>query len=126
MRSITIDLAGDEGGVRVAAGFACIALTFEQLEQVGLQADQLAVEATIGRRQTVRRVRRALTGALQSSAFDATCHGSHVDSSNCILYNSQTGDLFFDHDGSGTAHQAMRFANIANHASVSASDFLIA
>ena len=64
-------------------------------------------------------------GSLQSSAFDVIGQGSHIDPSDRILYNAQTGDLFFDQDGSGTAHQAIRFANIANHASLNASDFLI-
>lgn len=65
------------------------------------------------------------TGTLSSSAFGLIGRGAHVDSSDRILYNAQTGDLYFDQDGSGTAHQAIRFANIANHASLSASDFLV-
>ena len=65
-------------------------------------------------------------GSLQASAFE-TFGGwsSHINSNDRILYNAQTGDLFFDQDGSGTAHQAIRFANIANHAGLGASDFLI-
>ena len=64
-------------------------------------------------------------GSLASSAFNMLGRGSHVDSSDRILYNAHSGDLFFDRDGSGTVYDAIRFAKIANNASLSASDFLI-
>jgi Ca2+-binding RTX toxin-like protein len=64
-------------------------------------------------------------GSLQSAAFKVLEWGSHVDSSDRILYNAQSGDLFFDRDGSGTTYDAIRFADIANKVSLSASDFLI-
>jgi Ca2+-binding RTX toxin-like protein len=64
-------------------------------------------------------------GSLQSSAFKVLGWGSHVDADDRVLYSAYTGDLFFDQDGSGTAYHAIRFANIANNAGLSASDFLI-
>jgi Ca2+-binding RTX toxin-like protein len=64
-------------------------------------------------------------GTLASSALRMLGRGSHVDSSDRILYNAHSGDLFFDRDGNGTVHDAIRFATVANNASLSASDFLI-
>lgn len=65
-------------------------------------------------------------GSLSSSAFEMIGgRGSHVDSSDRILYDAQTGDLFFDQDGSGRTYQPIRFVNIADHATLHASDFLV-
>ena len=64
-------------------------------------------------------------GALLSSAFKLLGSGSQVDANDRILYDARTGDLFFDQDGSSTAYNAICFANVANKAHLSASDFLI-
>jgi Ca2+-binding RTX toxin-like protein len=65
-------------------------------------------------------------GTLSASAFkDLGHHGATADASDRILYNSDTGDLFFDADGSGNGAAAILFANIGRHTALSANDFLI-
>ena len=48
-----------------------------------------------------------------------------VDSSDRILYDSRTGDLFFDRDGSGTQYDAVKFAVIENLETLTYRDFLV-
>src|SRR5262249_44168614 len=65
-------------------------------------------------------------GFLSASAFkDLGLHDATVDSSDRILYDSDTGDLFFDADGSGNGFAAILFANVGRHTALSAGDFLI-
>jgi Ca2+-binding RTX toxin-like protein len=65
-------------------------------------------------------------GPLSASAFkDLGHHGATVDASDRILYNSDTGDLFFDADGSGGGFSAILFANVGRHTSLGAADFTV-
>jgi Ca2+-binding RTX toxin-like protein len=48
-----------------------------------------------------------------------------VDADDRILYDSTTGDLFFDRDGSGTTYEAVKFAVIENLEPLSYRDFLV-
>ncbi len=61
-------------------------------------------------------------GALSASAFFAGA-GSH-DTTDRIIYNSSTGALYFDSDGSGGAQQT-QFATLSAHLPLSASSFII-
>jgi Ca2+-binding RTX toxin-like protein len=61
-------------------------------------------------------------GALPSAAFHIGT-GAH-SSADHIIYNSSTGALSFDSDGSGGAHQ-IQFATLAPHLSLTASSFLV-
>lgn len=62
------------------------------------------------------------TGALPSSAFYAG-RAAH-DSGDHIVYNSTTGALSFDSDGSGGAHQ-IQFATLSPHLALTASSFIV-
>jgi len=62
------------------------------------------------------------TGALASTAFYAGA-AAH-DSSDHIVYNSATGALYFDSDGSGSAAQ-IQFATLAPHLAVTANSFAV-
>jgi serralysin len=42
-----------------------------------------------------------------------------------VIYNTTTGDLYFDADGNGTGFAAVRFATLANHAAITSDDFHI-
>ncbi|WP_434721510.1 calcium-binding protein [Mesorhizobium sp. RIZ17] len=62
------------------------------------------------------------TGALPAGAFHIG-RGAH-DSTDHIIYNSSTGALSFDVDGTGSAHQ-VQFATLAPHLSLTASSFVV-
>jgi Ca2+-binding RTX toxin-like protein len=49
-------------------------------------------------------------GALKDAAF-WTGSKAH-DASDRIIYNKKTGELYFDQDGSGSAHHQIKFATI--------------
>ncbi|MBZ9993082.1 right-handed parallel beta-helix repeat-containing protein [Mesorhizobium sp. BH1-1-4] len=61
-------------------------------------------------------------GALSGQAFYAGA--SAHDSTDRIIYNSSTGALYFDSDGSGGAHQ-IQFATLSAHLPLTASSFVI-
>ena len=63
-------------------------------------------------------------GELGADAFKDVGAGGTVDASDRILYNSTTGALSYDADGSGSG-TAVRFATLENTAALSAGDFLI-
>lgn len=62
-------------------------------------------------------------GALAKSAFVAG--SAATDALDRVIYNSKTGALLFDQDGSGAAHQAIQFATLSTGLSLSASDIVI-
>ena len=64
-----------------------------------------------------------LIGGLLEHRFKDTATGS-VDGNDRILYNSITGVLSYDSDGSGSA-AAVVFALVENHPTISAADFAV-
>ncbi len=62
------------------------------------------------------------TGVLSAAAFTTGAAATTAD--HRIVYNSATGVLLYDADGSG-AGAAVQFAFLANKAAVTAADFLI-
>ncbi|WP_187371305.1 calcium-binding protein [Methylobacterium oryzihabitans] len=62
-------------------------------------------------------------GPLAGTAFKDLGLG-RVDADDRILYNSGTGALFYDADGSGAA-AAVQFASLGNRAALTASDFTV-
>jgi Ca2+-binding RTX toxin-like protein len=64
------------------------------------------------------------TGALAASAFKDIATGAK-DSSDRIIYNSDTGALYYDRDGSGGAYGNIKFAVVATHAHLTAADFVV-
>ncbi|GAB6844584.1 hypothetical protein JCM2811A_35860 [Methylorubrum rhodinum] len=68
----------------------------------------------------------ALTaGELDADAFKDVGAGGTVDASDRILYDSASGALSYDADGSGSG-AAVRFATLANRSTLSVDDFLVA
>lgn len=61
-------------------------------------------------------------GVLPAGAF-TTGRAAH-DSGDHIIYNSSTGALSFDSDGTGSAHQ-IQFATLSPHLSLTASSFIV-
>lgn len=63
-------------------------------------------------------------GTLNSSLFCANSTGSAQDDNDYILYNTSSGALLYDADGSGEG-AAVQFASLSNKPEISANDFLV-
>lgn len=63
-------------------------------------------------------------GDLSAGAFKDRSDGK-TDSSDRILYYRDSGELYFDRDGSGTTYGAIKFATVENYASLTYSDFFV-
>lgn len=63
------------------------------------------------------------SGSLSSAAFKDV-KASPIDANDRIIYNSTTGILAFDDDGSGS-HAAIQFATLLTHPTLSAADFIV-
>ena len=63
-------------------------------------------------------------GALDPSAFKDTATGAR-DADDRIIYNSDTGALAYDADGTGTAFANIRFATITGSPLLTAADFVV-
>ena len=63
------------------------------------------------------------SGALSNSLFAANGTGSALDDTDYILYNTTTGALLYDADGSGEG-VAVQFATLSNKPEVKATDFV--
>ena len=63
-------------------------------------------------------------GALKAANFAANAAGKAQDANDFIVYETDTGKLFYDADGNGSG-AAIQFAIIGNRPPLAASDFLI-
>jgi Ca2+-binding RTX toxin-like protein len=64
------------------------------------------------------------TGALASGYFRANATGAAQDKNDHILYETDTGKLFYDADGNG-AGLAVHFATLTGNPTITAADFLV-
>ena len=63
-------------------------------------------------------------GALSGAAFVKNTSGNAADASDRIIYESDTGKLFFDKDGTGGAAK-VQFATIDINLAVTSADFFV-
>ncbi len=63
-------------------------------------------------------------GTLSTAKFWASTTGKAHDTNDRILYNTRTGELFYDPDGTGR-QAAVEFANLTNKAKITAADFVV-
>lgn len=63
-------------------------------------------------------------GALASTKFKANAAGVATDSNDRIIYDTTSGDLFFDRNGSA-AGGAIKFATLTNKSVITAADFFV-
>ena len=63
-------------------------------------------------------------GPLAASAFKDVAVAAK-DASDRILYNSDTGNLYYDQDGSGSVYGAVKFATLTGHPTLTAADFVV-
>lgn len=64
------------------------------------------------------------TGVLSATAFSANASGVAQDANDRIIYNTTTGGLFYDADGTGAA-AAVQFAAMAAGLAVTNADFVV-
>lgn len=66
------------------------------------------------------------TGPLSSGQFRANANGKAMDANDFIIYNTTTGALFYDADGSG-GNAAVKFATLGttSHPALTAADFVV-
>lgn len=64
------------------------------------------------------------THTLSSGQFVANAGGIATSSSR-IIYDTGTGDLYYDRDGSGALYSKVLFATLASHPAITASDFVV-
>ncbi|ADC63833.1 Hemolysin-type calcium-binding region [Allochromatium vinosum DSM 180] len=69
-------------------------------------------------------VKLKMPGTLSATNFRASIDGSAADNNDFILYDTDSGALFYDADGSGTA-SAIQFAIIGITPALTASDFIV-
>jgi len=68
----------------------------------------------------------AALGSLSDGAYVEGAGKTTADSSSHrVIYNTTTGDLFYDPDGSGTKAAAVKIAIVGNQADLSSDDFEI-
>lgn len=66
----------------------------------------------------------AATGVLNAGLFEANATGKATDANDHIVYETDTGKLFYDADGSGKG-AAVLFAVLNNHPKIDHTDFFI-
>jgi len=63
-------------------------------------------------------------GVLSASAFAANASGNAADASDRIIYETDTGKLFYDADGNGGAAK-IQFATVDANLALTATDFIV-
>ncbi|MCV9998563.1 hypothetical protein OE766_09915 [Pararhizobium sp. YC-54] len=65
------------------------------------------------------------TGVLTAAAFVKNATGLAADSSDRIVYETDTGKLFYDQDGNGAAFAGVQFAKLAAGLALTNADFFV-
>jgi Ca2+-binding RTX toxin-like protein len=64
-------------------------------------------------------------GILSASAFNKNLTGLASDSTDRVIYETDTGKLYYDQDGSGAAFSGVHFATLAQGLSLNSGDFFV-
>ncbi|MDQ0321558.1 Ca2+-binding RTX toxin-like protein [Pararhizobium capsulatum DSM 1112] len=86
--------------------------------------DFKAVDDTI---QLENGIFTALTtlGTLSAAAFRANGTGLTGDSTDRIIYETDTGKIFYDRDGTGSSYDSVHFATLVTKPAITSADFII-
>lgn len=68
---------------------------------------------------------RIAAGALAVSAFVANSSGLAADAADRIIYETDTGALWYDADGSGVASTRVQFATLSAGLALTSADFVV-
>jgi len=118
-------LDGRGGADVLASGFGADTFVFSTALGNG-NVDRLTDFSSADTIQLSAEIFSALSpGALRADAFKDVGTGGTVDASDRIVYDSRTGALSYDADGSG-AGAAVQFATLDNRAALNAGDFVVA
>ena len=110
-------LTGGSGKDTFVFSTALGKLNVDQITDFNVTDDTIQLENSIFKSLTK-------TGALSSTQFVANKSGLATDKFDRIVYETDTGKLLYDADGSG-AGKAIHFASIATGLTLSASDFFV-
>ncbi|MFD1332455.1 calcium-binding protein [Methylopila musalis] len=88
---------------------------FDVITDFTVGEDRIALDNT--------RFHGLIEGTLAADAF--VIGSKAADADDRIIYNSQSGALLFDRDGSGSAYKAIAFASVSSGLSLGAADFLV-
>ncbi len=122
-------ITGGAGNDRLFGGLGTDAFVFDAALNATSNVDSIvdfsAVDDTVHLENAIMTGLGAATGVLSVAAWRAGAGITTAgDATDRIIYNTTTGDLFYDADGiGGTA--AIRFARIENLAALTTADFLI-
>ena len=62
---------------------------------------------------------------MAAAAFSSSINGVATDASDRIMYETDTGFLWFDQDGTGGAFARVRFADLAGGLGMTAGEFAV-
>ncbi|MEQ1956066.1 calcium-binding protein [Mesorhizobium sp. CN2-181] len=110
-------LYGGSGADTFVFSSALDAGNVDTLGDFGAAADTIELENAIFGKL-------AATGALAAGNFRANASGVAVDANDYIVYETDTGKLFYDADGNG-ATAAIQFATLTDHPTLTAADFVV-
>jgi Ca2+-binding RTX toxin-like protein len=122
-------LVGGSGIDALTGGVGKDAFVFESALNAGTNVDTIkdfvAVDDTIKLENAVFK-KLTLAGALNAANFKASATGNAADSNDFVLYETDTGKLFYDLDGSGAGAKVL-FAVLgtSTHPAITAADFAV-
>lgn len=121
-------LAGGLGNDTLSGGSGTDGFVFETVphgtNNLDTIADFVAADDTIALDNAVF-TRLTATGALAAANFRASSTGTAADANDYVLYNTTTGTLLYDADGSGSASAAVAFAVLTGAPTIGYADFVV-
>jgi Ca2+-binding RTX toxin-like protein len=126
-------LSGREGSDTLTGGFGSDGFVFDTALNALTNVDTIADFSNRGGDDSMR-LDNAIFTQLPTGlgGFPRTLDPGHfhigtvaADADDYIVYNDQTGALFYDADGSGGASQAIQFATLTNKPTLTEDDFVV-